>query len=118
MNKIIKISAPKAIKTIYAGIREHTNVEQEQALEMAARMVAVFNHTARNALKSGVKRTGNKKIRQIDAKEYSLTRPRKPISEVRIDQAFADGGWAVLADEYDLIASSYDDGTEIHYGFH
>mgnify|MGYP006172851729 CR=1 FL=1 len=118
MNKIAKISAPKAIKTIYAGIRRHTDVEQEQALEMATRMVAVFNHTARNALKSGVKRTGNKRIRQIDASEYSLSRPCKPISEVAIDQAFADGGWAVMADEYDVIASSYQDGTEIHYGFH
>jgi hypothetical protein len=117
MNKIAKISAPKAIKTIYAGIRTYTNIEQNQALEMAARMVAVFNHTARNDLHNGSKRIKNKKIRQIDASEYSVTRPHKPISEVALDQAVSDGGWAIMADEYDLVSSSYEDGTEIHYGF-
>ena len=118
MTQTTKISAPKATKSIYADIRNHTDIPPGEAIELSARLVALFNQTARQAF-SGLK--GSKKnrlIHVVDDSEITLNFPRKPVFKMDLVEAFSDGGWGVLADEKEIMMAMYDDETDAGYSLH
>ena len=107
MTKTNSVSAPTAIKSIYADIRKHTDIPSADAIDMSARLVALFNQTTKNAIERKDRPAENRSIRYVDDSEIIVNIPKRPVHELALDHAFADGGWAVWADEKELMRNFY-----------
>ena len=107
MTQTTKISAPKATKSIYADIRNHTDIPPGEAIELSARLVALFNDPAKKAFNGTNGSKKNRRIHLVDDSEITLNFPRKPVYKMDLVEAFSDGGWAVWADEEELMGDVY-----------